>query len=138
MAETTASVTPRPDVDIRQDIADIIVRYPPLNAERHLIETYVQNGVVRFTGYTANNINRGYLLQHARNVPGVLNIDADDLHDQEAMRIYVGRLLPEGVQANVRYGSVVLSGRPMDTSVDIADVAQQVANAPGVKKVVVS
>lgn len=138
MADMLHPSTPaRPDMDIREDITSLIVRYPPLSSERHLIEFSVEQGVVRFRGHIGNAINRGYLLEHTARVPGVRRIDAGLLFDQEAMRLDIGRVLPEGVMVNVRYSAVVLSGRPVSGE-DIGLIAQQVANMPGVQKVIVA
>lgn len=136
MVETPSSAA-RPDMDIYEDIASLIMRYPPLSAERNLIEYSVDQGVVRFHGYIGNAINHKYLLSHVALVPGVRRIDDSLLFDQELMRLNIGRILPEGVIVNVRYSSVVLTGTPVSGE-DIAQVAQQVANLPGVQKVIIA
>jgi osmotically-inducible protein OsmY len=134
MAEPQAPAV-RPDVDIREEIGAIIVRYPPLSAERRSFDVSAKGGVVRFTGYLSTRIHYRYLIEHTRQVRGVEAIDDSRLYISEDLRLTIGRLLPEGVQATVRGGTVVLIGSPHDGAIDA--LAQRVAHVPGVERVLV-
>lgn len=136
MSEVQPTTTIRPDIDIREDIVSIIVKYPPLAADRFHIDVEVVNGEVILKGHAATPINRTYLLDYAALVDGVKGIDTRHFHDDETLRLAAGRLVPEGANVNVRSGIVVLSSLPAETEIDA--VAQAVAALPGVVKVVVA
>jgi osmotically-inducible protein OsmY len=135
MAEPQAT-TQRPDIDIADDIREIIVRYPPLAADRAHLHVAVQDGVVRLTGHTRTPINRHYLIDQAEHVAGVRALDVTGLHDDETIRLSAGKLLPPGVIVNVQAGSVVLSGR-LPAGMQELHLAHLVAAVPGVRRVFV-
>lgn len=129
----TQQTTTRPDIDIEADIIDIILRYPPLAADRHHINITVQNGVVHVSGNTISGINRGYLLQQLATVPNVVGVDDTLFYDDNTITREAGQLIPTGVMVNTTYGVVVLSGKQPD---DVDTVAMKVAQIPGVVRVV--
>ena len=127
-----ASVT-RPDLDLDDDVLDIIVRYPPLAADRHHINIKVENGVIFLSGHTSTAISRRYLVDRVAEIPGVVGVNTDQLYDDPTIVREVGQVLPLGVIANSRYGNVVLSGNePPDADALIERVAQ----IPGVRRVI--
>jgi osmotically-inducible protein OsmY len=135
MAETKVAGT-RADVDIQADIERLIVRYPPLNNDRHHIHLTVKDGMVTLQGHVRTPISRRYLLDGIGLIRGVNDVDATAFIDDENLRIEVGRSLPPGILANCEYGIVILSGTlPPGTTAD--ELATQIANIPGVRKVVV-
>lgn len=125
--------TTRPDIDIEGDVIEVIVRYPPLAADRHYIRTRVENGVVYLSGNTTTSINQRYLTDRARAIPGVVDVDDSALFDDPRLVLEIGSLIPEGVIANAYYGSIVLSGREPE---DVDAVALSIAQVPGVVRVV--
>jgi osmotically-inducible protein OsmY len=127
----------RPDVDIENEIEDIIVHYPPLNADRHHIHLDVRNGVVSITGHTRTPINRRYLLDAIAPVEGIKSTRADRFYDEETIRLEAGRMLPPGLIVNTRYGTLILSGKvPAGTMVE--DVVARASRIPGVERVITS
>lgn len=129
------TISTRPDMDIHEDVIRIILTYPPLANDRHHIDVAVENGIVTLRGNTMTPINRVYLEEHVAGLPGVHGVHAQHLADDETLRLDIGRLLPAGVIANVRYGAVVLSGTlPADTTVN--ELGERVVVMPGVNKVV--
>lgn len=125
----------RPDIDILGDVNDLIVTYPPLAADRHHVHLSVKSGVVVLTGHCKTPINRMYLIERAAAVPGVIGVNADELYDDESIRLNVGKQLPYGVYANPMFGVVVLTGAlPADVSQD--DLILHAAEVPGVVRVV--
>lgn len=134
MAESLTTST-RPDVDIRADIYEIIVHYPPLAVERQYIDVQVEAGRVILSGNVSNPINRRYLVDRAAMVPGVTAVDAERLADDISINTAAGRLLPRGVVAHSHHGTVVLSGS-LPEDVDLDAVANRVASLPGVRRVI--
>lgn len=126
----------RPDIDIREDVVSIIVKYPPLAADRFHIAVDVVNGEVILKGHAASPINRTYLVDFAALVEGVKGVDALQFYDDESLRLAAGRLVPQGVNVNVRSGTVLLSVTPADGNID--EIAQAIAGIPGVNRVLVS
>jgi hypothetical protein len=127
----------RPDIDIDDDVLNIILRYPPLTNDRHHIDMWVEDGVVFLKGHTATPINRRYLLERISEIPDVVGVNADGFYDDANISLDVGQVVPPGVLANSRYGTVVLSGKlPADTDVDA--IAMRVAQIPGVQRVITS
>lgn len=125
----------RPDIDIDDDVLDIILRYPPLTADRHHINIKVEGGVVSLSGHTSNPISRKYLVDKVADIPGVVGVDADLLYDDASINLGAGQVIQPGVLANSRYGIVVLSGK-VPPEVDAAALAQRVAEIAGVRRVV--
>ena len=131
-----AQATARPDVDIIEDIEDLIVHYPPTMRDRHYFHVTSQNGHVTVRGHVKSPITRSILLEILPQVEGVIAVNADELYDDESIRLDVGRLVEPGVMfANVQYGVVVLSGRvPPDMQVD--RLKSEVSKTPGVRQVI--
>lgn len=136
MADAPA-VNQRPDIDISDDINDIILRYPPTASDHNHIHYAVQDGLVALGGHVKTPISRRFLLNEVPNIEGVRGVDVSRLYDDETIRIEVGRLVPQGVFANVQFGNVVLSGKLPDGT-GIEALAQSVGGVPGVKRVVAS
>jgi osmotically-inducible protein OsmY len=134
VAETKV-VGARADVDIQADIERVVVRYPPLNNDRHHIHLAVEGGMVTLRGHVKTPISRRHLQHNMAQIRGNNGVDATAFIDDENLRIEVGRGLPPGVLANCEYGIVILSGTlPAGTTAD--DLVSQVAKMPGVRKVV--
>lgn len=131
--QTTA--TTRPDMDIHEDVMALITRYPPLSADRKHIHVVVTDGIIRLTGYVRTPINRHYLLDRLTLIRGVIGIDADRLYDDSSLRIAIGRVLPQGVYANTRFGTAILAGEPPQ-GVDRDALIAAVRAIPGVQTVV--
>lgn len=135
MTTTLSTIVARPDLDIVEDVQTIIVRYPPLNNDRHKIHVTAENGVVFLSGYVSTPINRRWLVDRAAQVRGVIAVNDEALYDDETLRLDVGQVIPPGVIANVRYGVVVLTGRlPEGTTAEA--LAETVAAIPGVRQVI--
>lgn len=132
MADHSAPAA-RIDGDIVEDIRTIIVKYPPTNNDRHHIDVRVEEGVAHLSGHVQTLIHRRYLQDKVALVSGVRAVDVDELYDDETIRLDVGALVPEGVQVNVLYGTVLLGGVGADDA-----LAQQVTAMPGVARVVTS
>ena len=131
----TQASTRRPDIDIDDDVLSLILRYPPLAADRHHIHLKMQDGIVFLSGNTSNPISRKYLVDKVAEIPGVVGVNADGLYDEASISLAAGQVIPLGVLTNVRYGTVLLSGKlPPDADVD--SVAMRVAGIPGVLRVV--
>lgn len=136
MANPSAPAAPA-DADLLEALHTLIVKYPPTNADRRHIHLRVDAGHVYVEGYVLSPIHRRYLYDAMQFVPGVQSVSVDHLWDDETIRLEIGRVLPMGVMATVRYGAVVLSGTaPAGTDVDA--LATRVAGLPGVTRVVVS
>jgi osmotically-inducible protein OsmY len=125
----------RPDIDIHNDILDLIVHYPPLNADRHHIHVEVNNGAVVIHGHTRSPITLRYLLDVIDEVEGVQSVDASRFYSEEAIRLEAGRVIPPGVLVNNRYGTLVLSGK-LPNGMTIDELVAAVSNIPGVERVV--
>lgn len=132
MADHSAPAA-RIDGDIVEDIHTIIVKYPPTNNDRHHIDVRVEEGVAYLSGHVQTPIHRRYLQDKVALVSGVRAVNVDELYDDETIRLDVGALVPEGVQVNVRYGTVLLGGAGADDA-----LAQQVTAMRGVARVVTS
>lgn len=131
---TQATLASRPDLDVQDDIQNIIVRYPPLQADRHQIDVEVHDGEVIISGHVRSIISRRYLLERAASVPGVRSVNIDRLYAEETIRLEVGRLIPTGVIANPYYGALILTGT-LPQGVTAEALAQQVGQIPGVEQV---
>jgi osmotically-inducible protein OsmY len=135
MSESQVATRMRPDLDIQDEIAAIIVSNPQLAADRHTIHVTVRGGVVILSGQTRTPIHRQLLVTLAEKVRGVASVQSDQLHDDESIRLQAGQMLPSGVLVNVNHGVVVLSGT-VPEGASIEELASQVASLPGVTKVV--
>src|SRR5687767_15020665 len=110
MSDVQALAT-RPDVDILSDVQTMIYRYPPLNQDRHHLETAVENGRLILSGYVKTWNTRRYLETAAPELRGVTSVDLSHLFDDDSIRLEIGKVIPVGVIANIEYGTVVLTGR---------------------------
>jgi osmotically-inducible protein OsmY len=126
-------ITQREDALIFDDIRHLIATYPPLANDRPAIEVSVNDGLVTVTGHVMSTNTRRFFLSRLTSIEGVTAIDADELYDDTSIRLEVSRLISDGVQANIRYGVVILSG---EAPQDIEGLAQQILALRGVKKVV--
>jgi osmotically-inducible protein OsmY len=135
MTEPQMLSTARPDVDIHADVNDVILRYPPLAADHHQIRVLVTDGVVSVAGHVKSQPSRRYLLDAIPKLPGVKIVNGAGLHDEDTLRREIGKLVPPGVQVNVRYGTVILTGSvPEGTTAD--DLFALLTNIPGVEKII--
>ncbi|MEZ4667958.1 MAG: BON domain-containing protein [Anaerolineae bacterium] len=136
MSEPTV-ITQPDDTVIYDDIRHLIATYPPLVADRSAIQVTVENGAVVVSGHVMSANTRRFFLNELERVPGISSVNAEGLYDDTSVRLDVSRLLPPGLQANVRHGVVILSGEhPIDQPIEA--VADQILALPGVAKVVSS
>src|SRR5215813_13846857 len=135
MSETVTS-TQRADVDIESDIDHLIAHYPPLAKDRHAIHVSSKDGIVTVSGHVFTPNTRRYFLDHLAIIPGIVDVHAEHLYDDQSIRLDIAPLLPPGIiLARIRYGVVALAGEhPEGTTLE--QVVEQVRNVPGVIKVV--
>ena len=134
MSEPQMVSISRPDIDIRQDVYNIIQHYPPLAADQHQIHVLVTDGVVTVTGHVKSLPSRRFLLDAIPKLAGVESVNGAALYEEDALRREIGKVTPAGVQVNVRYGTVILTGNlPPDMTVELFE---QLTSIPGVEKVV--
>jgi osmotically-inducible protein OsmY len=126
-------ITQRDDTAILEDIGHLIATYPPLANDRHAINVAVNNGAVTVSGHVMTTNTRRFFLSRITSVEGVKSVDAENLHDDNAIRIQLSPLISAGVQANVRHGVVILSGEPPQ---NIEELANKILALRGVEKVV--
>lgn len=126
----------RPDLDIEEDIQNFIAHYPPLNHDRKHLHIEIVNGVVTVRGHVQTPNTKHYLIENLQKIEGVAQVQTDDLHDDETLRLEAGRIVPPGIQVSVDFGVIVLTGRSTDPNRTDLAVAEQLARLPGVKKVV--
>lgn len=124
----------RQDEDILEEVHSLIARYPPLAADRHHLRVSVQGGVALLEGHLKTPITRQFLVERVAALPGVRELSAEALYDDETIRFEVGRRMPDGVLVNPVYGVVVLSG-VLPPGLNETDVARLAAGVPGVIKV---
>lgn len=126
-------ITQRDDTTILEDISHLIATYPPLANDRHAIHVQVQNGAVTVSGHVMTTNTRRFFLSRITSIDGVKSVDAENLHDDTAVRIQLSPLIPAGVQANIRHGVVILSGEPPQ---NIEALANKILELKGVEKVI--
>ena len=126
-------ITQRDDTSILEDISHLIATYPPLANDRHAIHITVKNGAVTISGHVMTTNTRRFFLSRITSVEGVKSVDAENFHDDTAIRIQLSPLMPAGVQANIRHGVVILSGEPPQ---NIEELANKILELRGVEKVV--
>jgi osmotically-inducible protein OsmY len=131
----SAVASQREDSLIQADIDHLIATYPPLAKDRRAIHVTVENGVITVSGHVQTANTRRYLLDHLAVIEGVSAVYAEHFYDDLGIRLDVSKVIPLGIQANVRYGAVILSGEPPQ-DVSIEDVADRVLAVPGVVKVI--
>lgn len=134
MSEPKAPVK-RQDQDILTDVHQVIIEYAPSAADQHQLHPIVSGGAVTLTGHVQSPITRRWLGEKLVNVNGVTTVDVSQLFSEEEIRLEVGRVIPAGLQANVRYGTVVLSGK-LPAGHTEASLVARVATIPGVQRVV--
>lgn len=127
----------RPDVDIAEDISNIMVHYPPLAADRPHVQVNVENGRAVLSGYLRTPISRRYLIDHVVEVPDVTSVEADELYDDDSLKLEIGTLLPEGVMVIQRYGTSILTGEMPDDAT-LNALIEQIGSVRGVKRIVVN
>lgn len=133
MAQQTVT---RPDIDIIEEIEDLMAHYPPTMRDRHHIQVSAQDGMVTLKGYVMSPNTRAFLLENVPQVEGVRSVNADELYDDESIRLDVGRLIEPGIMfARIEYGTVVLSGR-VPAGKTAEEFVRQVAQVTGVRRVV--
>ena len=133
MSEPKAPVT-RQDQDILTDVHQVIIEYPPSASDQHQIHPLISGGRVVLTGHVQSPITRRWLSEKLVNVNGVTAVDVSQLFSEEEIRLEVGRVIPAGLQANVRYGTVVLSGK-LPAEQTETTLVSRVATIPGVQRV---
>jgi osmotically-inducible protein OsmY len=133
MAEASV-LAQRPDVDIREDIENVIVQYPPMVNDRHHVKISVESGIVKLVGHLKTPITRHYLVETIPTVNGVAQLDVSQLYDDETLRLEVAPHIPAGVFATVEYGVVILTGR-LPQGTNEAELIQKVQAVPGVRVV---
>jgi osmotically-inducible protein OsmY len=136
MAETTITqnTSARPDVDIKAEIDEVIVQYPPFVNDRHHVDIEVQNGAVTVKGHVRSPITRRYLMNNLPRVAGVKQLNIDALYDDESIRIQTGQAVPPGVYVGVEYGRVIITGK-LAKDVNREEMGQRVQQIPGVMQV---
>lgn len=134
MSESTV-ITQRPDELIVEDIRHLIATYPPLTADRTAIHCTVYEGAVTLSGHVMSSNTRRFLLNRLETISGITSVNSGALYDDNTVRLDVSRILPPGLQANVRHGHVILSGDPpLDTPIEA--VAKRILALPGVINVI--
>lgn len=126
-------ITQREDTAILEDIYHLIATYPPLANDRHAIKVSVNNGAVTVSGHVMTTNTRRFFLSRLTSVEGIKSVDAENLHDDTAIRILLSPLIQAGVQANIRHGVVILSGEPPQ---NIEELANKILELRGVEKVI--
>jgi osmotically-inducible protein OsmY len=126
----------RPDIDIQADIERRMLNYPPLAKDRHSIRVQVNDSVVKLSGHVQTPNTRRFFLNAVPTVDGVVAVDANELYDDESIRLEVGRVLPVGLKVGrCQYGNVVLVGR-LPEGVNLADLEAKIREVPGVRQII--
>ena len=137
MTDTQVS-TERADMDIAEDVESLIAHYPPSRNDQRHIQVQVKNGQVTLSGHVQTPNTRRFLVAQIPSVEGVHSVTADELYDDEGIRLEVGKGLPMGVQlARVYYGTVILAGK-LPANVTEASLSEQIQAVPGVAQVKVA
>lgn len=134
MHETPVITATRPDEDIAADIASLIRSYPPLFQARHWIAYTVEGGIVTVNGHIKSPIAQRVLVDNLPTIPGVTELDASAVYNDEALRRAVGQVLPHGLWASLDFGAVLIEGTlPAGSKVDA--IVADVSAIPGVRHV---
>jgi osmotically-inducible protein OsmY len=123
MANSIVSLS---DVDLEENIHHAVSQYPPLVQDRSHFSINVHAGQVVVWGYVRTAITRVQLVQRIENVPGVAGLDTSKLYSDDKLRLAVGHLVPAGMQCNVYYGQVKLSGNAPEAAADLMEKVQAV------------
>lgn len=126
--------TYRPAEDIAEDVAALIRSYPPLVQSRPWLHYSVEDGVVTLKGHVNSAITQRVLLDNLPRIPGVVQVDAAELHNDEDVRLAVAALLPLGVAMHVNYGFVLLTGT-LPPRRKAEPLIARVEKVPGVRQV---
>jgi len=130
---TVTQVQTRPDVDIAAEIRSFIRDFDPVKQSRDFFTFDVQDGVVTLAGNVRAKVAHRVLVDYLSNeVDGITQLIADDLHDDETMRLNLGHALPRGVMVRVNYGSVVLAGQ-LPEGEDVDALIERIKDVPGVR-----
>jgi osmotically-inducible protein OsmY len=124
----------RPDIDIERDLEEIVKSYPPSNSDRHHLYLTVSQGSITLRGHIKTPMTRRVLISRFQNVAGVRSLHADELYDDETIRLMAGKMVPPGALVNSDYGTLVLAGHI--ESEKGSQITQQLERIPGVKRVV--
>lgn len=135
MADTAPIHLNRSDIDIEADIHARMTDYPPLSHDRHRVHISVEDGVVTVRGYVKTPPTARFLLAAIGRVDGVKAIISSDFHDDETIRLEVGRMIPMGIFVNVEYGALILAGQ-LPKAMTIETLVERVGRVPGVHRVV--
>ncbi|MDZ4669791.1 MAG: BON domain-containing protein [Phototrophicales bacterium] len=130
----TQDTISRPDEDILEDIHALMSTYPPLQHDRRALAIRVERGVVTVAGYIKASPTYRYLKSTLPHIKGIRYINADDLYEDDVIRLDVGKVVPLGIQVRVEYGAIVLTGH-LPESLSAKDVVKQVALVKGVQRV---
>jgi hypothetical protein len=127
------SETPKPTLDIREDIETIIRTYPPLRESRpHLKIDVDPAGKVTLLGNVRTHVIERVLVDSTRLVEGVTTVDDSALYNDDEILVEAGKLLPPGVYLTAVNGALVLTGRE-PTEVDaLVDAVKAVSGVRAV------
>lgn len=132
MNATTVAV---PAEDIAEAIRQFIRTYDPLKQAREYFQFDVSaDGVVTLSGNVRSVQAKRVLVDHMLDVQGVTQYDDSNLHDDEAIRLKIGPLVPNGVITRSNFGYVTLA---IPAGVDGNALAEKVAALSGVRKVTI-
>lgn len=123
----------RPASDIAEDIRKFLRSFDPVKQGVHQITFNVnEDGMVNLGGHVRGMVARRVLIDNIPDILGVNALDANELYDDETLRLTVGRVIPNGTLARVNYGRVMLYGlAPQDPE----GTLKRVADVPGVVEV---
>ena len=94
----------------------------------------VKNGDVTLSGHVKSPMTRRILVSRFKNVPGVRSVNADELYDDETIRLTAGKMVPPGALVTSDYGMLILAGTPEKESAE--QMIPKLAQIPGVKRVI--
>lgn len=130
---TPTQTETRPDIDIAEDIRSFLRDFDPVKQSRQFFAADVSNGVVTLVGNVRARVARRVLVDYiAEEIDGVQKVIADELYDDEHLRLTLGHVLPRGVQVHVNYGSVVVSGT-LPAGIEPDDIVEKVKSVSGVR-----
>jgi hypothetical protein len=126
--------TPRPDIDIEEDLHTIIRNYAPLQMSRPYFSFKSHDGIIHINGTVRTPQTRRVLVENAARISGVRGIDDSDLYDDDQVRVEVGSLLPPGAYASVHGGVVALTGS-LPANQNVSALVEAISHLPGVRRV---
>ncbi|MCU0499300.1 MAG: hypothetical protein MUF87_18255 [Anaerolineae bacterium] len=135
MADTSAKITQRPDVDIHHDIHNLIVHYPPAAHDHRALHIEVKAGAVKLSGVFKARVTQTYILDKLPNIAGIQSLDITQLYNDDDLRLEVAKVVPFGVYVNLEYGQVKLTGKhPTDLSLET--LVSRISAIPGVTRII--